>query len=289
MSLRRHHHQIGAMLLGFDPRAGVCGPDERQARHRRGLAHCRERGSDAFDHWLGGLQEPGRQADRFVVERAEERLRRRAEKEVARKTAVKKLRLPGKLPIARRTRTEGAELFIVEGDSAAGPPSKRAIARPRPSCRCVARSSTLRRQGVTSSPPTSSFRISCSDRCSLGAGYRDDDLRYDRIIIMTDADVDGAHIASLLITFFYRQMPRSSIAGIFYLACPPHFSAFNQGTKSFYARDEKHRDEIIAGLGSRGKIEIGALQGTRRDASPAAEGDDDGPAQADIAQGRRGG
>jgi topoisomerase IV subunit B len=96
--------------------------------------------------------------------------------------------------------------------------------------------------------------------CGMGSQYRDDDLRYERVIIMTDADVDGAHIASLLITFFYRQMPRLIDRGHLYLACPPLFRV-QQGTKSFYARDEKHRDEIVASMGSRGKIEIGRFKG----------------------------
>ena len=159
----------------------------------------------------------------FVVERADERIRRRQEKEISRKTAVRKLRLPGKLADCTNTAAEGSELFIVEGDSAGG--SRQAGARPRHArrcCRCAAKSSTSPRAGKDKLAQNQQLAdLVQALGCGTGAHYRDEDLRYDKIIIMTDADVDGAHIASLLITFFYRQMPQLIDDGHLYLAVPP--------------------------------------------------------------------
>jgi len=216
---------------------------------------------DAFDHWLAAHKTQAERLLEFVVERSEDRLRRRAEKDVARKTAVRKLRLPGKLADCSNTGAAGSELFIVEGDSAGGSAKQarnRANQAILPLRGKILNVANAGRDKLAANQQL--YDLVQALGCGMASQYRDDDLRYERIIIMTDADVDGAHIASLLITFFYRQMPRLIDKGHLYLACPPLFRV-QQGTKSFYARDEKHRDEIIASLSNRGKIEVGRFKG----------------------------
>lgn len=217
---------------------------------------------DRFDNWLAADTKSAGAILDFLILRAEERLRRRQEKETQRKSATKRLRLPGKLVDCSATNREGTELFIVEGDSAGGSAK---MARDRKTQALLPlRGKILNVLGAASSKMGQNQEI--NDLCqalgvSMGTKFNVEDLRYDKIIIMTDADVDGAHIASLLMTFFFTQMRPMIDQGHLYLACPPLFR-LTQGAHRIYALDEAEKESWMArGLGGRGKIDVSRFKG----------------------------
>lgn len=219
---------------------------------------------DHFDHWLSGAPDQANLLLGWVIERAEERLQRRKDKEIKRSTPVgkRRLRLPGKLADCSSDAADGTELFIVEGDSAGGSAKQarnrvtQAILPIRGKILNVASAGTIK---INGNQEISDLFQALG--CGAGDKYREADLRYDKIIIMTDADVDGAHIATLLMTFFYQEIPGLIKGGHLYLALPPLYR-IAQGGKVLYARDDPHKDELLkTEFSGRGKVEISRFKG----------------------------
>ncbi|MDE3059713.1 MAG: DNA topoisomerase IV subunit B [Pseudomonadota bacterium] len=216
---------------------------------------------DHFDHWLTGDPENAGKLMACIIERTEERLRRKAEKDVSRKAVTQKLRLPGKLADCTRSTHKGTEIFIVEGDSAGGSAKQardretQAVLPLRGKILNVASASLDK---IKDNKELSDLVLALG--CGSGSHYREDALRYDKVIIMTDADVDGAHIASLLMTFFYQEMPEMIRAGHLYLARPPLYR-ITIGTTTYYAQDDKEKEAILAEHGKNRKVEVGRFKG----------------------------
>ncbi len=215
---------------------------------------------DNFEHWLTGDKEAGNVLLEHVVAKAEERLRRKQDREQQRKTATRKLRLPGKLADCSSSASIGTEIFLVEGDSAGG--SAKAARNRETQAILPLRGKILNVASASADKLRENQEVQDLIQalgCGTGAHYDDDRLRYERVIIMTDADVDGAHIASLLMTFFYREMPKLIENGHLFLAQPPLYR-ISKGGRTEYAQDDAQKDELVRTLFG-GKADITRFKG----------------------------
>jgi topoisomerase-4 subunit B len=216
---------------------------------------------DRFDHFLAGDPASADNLLAFIIDRAEERIRRKEAKDTPRKSATRRLRLPGKLSDCATENAEGTEIFLVEGDSAGGSAKQarnrntQAILPLRGKILNVASASVEKlRQNQELKDLIEALG------CGVGPSFNRANLRYERVIIMTDADVDGAHIASLLMTFFYRELPELIRHGHIYLAQPPLYR-LTQGAKSIYAMDDAEREKLAKSFKPGAKIEVSRFKG----------------------------
>jgi topoisomerase-4 subunit B len=216
---------------------------------------------DPFDHWLAARPADAQRLLEWVISQAEDRMRRRKEKEVSRQSATRKLRLPGKLADCSRSDANGTEIFLVEGDSAGGSAKQarnretQAILPLRGKILNVASAGGEKMAG---NQELNDLALALGVK--MGPKFNVADLRYERVIIMTDADVDGAHIASLLITYFHKQMPGLIRAGRLFLAMPPLYRVGN-GKDHVYARDDAHKAELLATQFKGKKVDIQRFKG----------------------------
>ena len=217
---------------------------------------------DPFDHWLASSPKDAQKLLEWAIENAEDRLRRKRARDVKRKSATKRLRLPGKLADCSRKGSEDTELFIVEGDSAGGSAKQARNRITQAILPLRGKILNVESAGMEKISRNAEINdLSTALGVGIGRKFDIDDLRYERVIIMTDADVDGAHIAALLITFFYRYMPELIHQGRLYMAMPPLYK-MTQGGKTAYAIDDAHREELAANFFTgKGKIEIGRFKG----------------------------
>ncbi|MCP2678770.1 DNA topoisomerase IV subunit B [Maricaulaceae bacterium NA33B04] len=216
---------------------------------------------DQFDHWLAARPKDSARLVEWAVERAEDRLKRKREKEVKRQSATRKLRLPGKLADCSQSAAEGTEIFLVEGDSAGGSAKQarnRATQAILPLRGKILNVASATADKIAANQEISDLALALG--VQPGKHFDVEDLRYERVIIMCDADVDGAHIAALLATFFYKFMPGLIESGRLFMAQPPLYR-LTQGGKTLYAADDAEKDHLIETEFKSGKVDVGRFKG----------------------------
>ena len=216
---------------------------------------------DRFEHWLAASPKEADKLLDWVIGQSEDRLKRRRDREISRQSATRKLRLPGKLADCSTTAAGGTEIFLVEGDSAGG--SAKQARNRKTQAILPLRGKILNVANATADKLTKNQELSdltLALGCGIGSRFDLSSLRYERVVIMTDADVDGAHIAALLITFFFRQMPELVEAGHLYLAMPPLYR-LTAGGKTIYAMDDAHKAELLETTFKNRKVELGRFKG----------------------------
>jgi topoisomerase-4 subunit B len=216
---------------------------------------------DRFDHWLAANPAQADNLLAFVIDRAEERIRRKELKDTPRKSATRRLRLPGKLADCTKENAAETEIFLVEGDSAGGS-AKQARSRDTQAVLPL-KGKILNVASATTEKLRQNQELKdLIEALGCGVGDRFDiaRLRYGKVIIMTDADVDGAHIASLLMTFFYREMPELIKQGHIYLAQPPLYR-LTQGAKSIYAMNDADKEKKQKALKGSAKVDVSRFKG----------------------------
>ena len=180
-----------------------------------------------------------------TLPKLEKVFKKKEEKVQLRKTPTKRLRLPGKLADCSRNSSEDTEIFTVEGDSAGGSAKQgrdratQAILPLRGKILNVAAASLDK---IAQNQEIKDMMEALG--CGIKENYKEENLRYEKVIIMTDADVDGAHITSLLMTFFYQQMPRLIENGHLFIATPPLYK-IAAGGKNYYALDDDDKEHIL--------------------------------------------
>ncbi len=225
------------------------------------LKYCDQTVSTLFEDWLNRNAKAAKLILNFIEEKIRERNLLELNANVERQTSFRKIRLPGKLADCTSDKTEGTELFIVEGDSAGGSAKQardrytQAILPLRGKILNVKNSNTSK---ILANTEIGNLLQALG--CQRGKNYNRKDLRYEKIIIMTDADVDGDHISTLLLTFFFIEMPELIKDGRLYLAVPPLYR-ITTGNQSFYVKDDKEKDKLIKNLKKNSKFEISRFKG----------------------------
>jgi topoisomerase-4 subunit B len=251
----------GALLSVFIREPEFQGQTKERLSSQEGFKVVESAIRDRFEHWLAASPKEAEKLLDWAIGQAEDRLKRKRDKEVSRQSATRKLRLPGKLTDCSTSSAQGTELFIVEGDSAGGSAKQarnRATQAILPLRGKILNVASAAGEKAQKNQELSDLALALG--VQPGKRFVLDDLRYERIIIMTDADVDGAHIASLLITYFYREMPEMIRAGRLFMAMPPLYK-LTGGGKTIYAKDDAHKAALMETVFKGKKVDLGRFKG----------------------------